>query len=435
VTPTGALTPWLERLVALDDLRGPLVVGCSGGSDSLALLALVCAAGIDAIAVYVDHGLRPGTDFEARLVAEAASRFGAGFELRNVHVEAGSNLEARARDVRYRALAEALQAHGAAAIAVGHTRDDQAETVLLNLLRGSGVSGLGGMSERRGLVRRPLLHMRRSDTVEICARLGLAPVRDAMNDDDQFRRVWLRREVIPMLERGARRDVVGVLARHAALLRDDDAALDAAASAAVDIAESLEGAQLIAATPALARRAIRLWLGGRPPSSEQIEAVLAVARGDQRAVEIGGGRRVERTGGRLHLVSAVAEPVADAVLSLPGRAMFGAYALDAWIEHGPPVAWPDGRRAAVLDADRLDDDVVVRAPRRGERFHPVGATGTKSVLDALAEAGVPATERPARPIVATMSGDVCWVVGYRIDERVKVTYDTRRYLWITSEAA
>src|SRR5262249_33042123 len=146
-------------------------------------------------------------------------------------VGGGPNLEARARDARYEALERVRVRGGAAAILVGHTRDDQAETVLLQMLRGAGLPGLAGMARRRGLIVRPLLGVRRGETRELCARLGLAPVHDPMNDELQHRRVWLRREIIPELERGADRDLVEVLARQADVLRDDDAVLEEIASA------------------------------------------------------------------------------------------------------------------------------------------------------------------------------------------------------------
>ena len=116
---------------------------------------------------------------------------------------------------------------------------------------------------------------------------------------------------------------------------------------------------------------------------------------------------------------------------LVGHATFGRFDIEAWIEHAAPVSWPDGHLTAVLDADQVDADVLVRPPRPGERFRPAGSHGSKPVLAALAEAGVPASMRASQPVVAARSGDVCWVVGYRVDERVKVTARTRRYLWIS----
>src|SRR5690348_6318646 len=146
-------------MVALDDLdaRARVVVACSGGPDSLALLALTCARGFDVVAVYIDHGLRSTSAHDATVVHGAAHRFGARFDAVAVDVAGGGNLEARARDARYAALEDARAKYGAAVVFVGHTADDQAETVLLNFLRGSGTDGLAGMRTVHGTRRRPLL--------------------------------------------------------------------------------------------------------------------------------------------------------------------------------------------------------------------------------------------------------------------------------------
>jgi tRNA(Ile)-lysidine synthase len=415
----------------VDDLEvpGSVVVACSGGADSLALLALACDHGFDVCAVYVDHGLRAGTGHDAETVKRAAARFGARSRVEHVDVPAGPNLESRARDARYDALERVRAELGAEAILVAHTRDDQAETVLLQMLRGAAAAGLSGMAARRGFVRRPLLDSRRRDTHELCARLGLTPMHDPMNDDLHHRRVWLRREVIPRLEGGTDRDLVEVLARQAELLRDDDELLDALASRH----EPHDAVSLAALPRALARRVIRQWLGAPAPPSVAVERVLAVARGDARAAELPGGDRIERVRGRLVRVDAAAPDTAPVVLALPGRARFADVEIEAWIEHGPPVAWPDGRERAVCDADRVPTSVVVRAAEPGERFRPLGRGGSKLLHDALAEAGVAASRRASAPVL--VGAEPVWVVGYRIDHRVRVTTGTRRFLWLSAEPA
>ena len=423
----------------LDDLAAGarVVVGCSGGADSLALLALACDRGLDVHAVYVDHGLRAGTGHDAETVKRAAARFGAHARVEAVDVQLGPNLEARARDARYAALERVRAEVEAEAILVAHTRDDQAETVLLQMLRGAGATGLAGMPVQRGFLRRPLLSARRRETHELCARLGLCPVHDPMNDDLHHRRVWLRREIIPRLEGGADRDLVEVLARQAQLLRDDDDLLESYAAQHVP-----DDAAAIAALPrALARRVIRRWLTAPvPPAAGTVERVLAVARGDVRAAELPGGDRIERARGRLVRVGSaaagVAATAAPVALDLPGRARFADIEIEAWIEHAPPAAWPDGRERAVCDADRVPASVMIRGAVVGEKFRPLGRSGSKLVHDALAEAGVAASLRSAAPVVATGTAtEPVWVVGYRIDHRVRVTTGTRRFLWLSAEPA
>jgi tRNA(Ile)-lysidine synthase len=267
----------------------PLVCGVSGGPDSLALLVLARVAGCDVTAVHVDHGLRPGSAGEADVVAAAAARFGAAFRAVRVDVPDGPNLEARARAARHGALGPGA--------ATGHTADDQAETVLLNLLRGAGVHGLAGM--RSGSTH-PLLGLRRTETVALCAHLGLRPVGDPSNEDPRFRRNRVRGELLPLCSEIAGRDVVPVLARQARLLAGDADLLDTVA----DRLDPTDAAALAAAPTAQARRAVRGWLAGAgpyPPPADAVDRVLEVARLERRATEVPGGIRVSRSGGRLAL--------------------------------------------------------------------------------------------------------------------------------------
>ena len=185
---------------------------------------------------------------------------------------------------------------------------------------------------------------------------------------------------------------------------------------------------------ALARRVIRGWLAApAPPSIATIDRVLAVARGDVRAVELPGGDRIERSRGRLVRVAAASPLVAPVSLELPGRARFGGVEIEAWIEHASPAAWPDGRERAVCDADLVPAEVVVRGAVPGERFRPLGRSGSKLLHDALGEAGIAASLRATAPVVAAT--EAVWVVGYRIDHRVRVTSRTRRFLWLSAEPA
>jgi tRNA(Ile)-lysidine synthase len=258
----------------------------SGGADSLALLLLAVRSESHVTAWHVDHGLRPESLNDAAYVEDICKELGVAYELRSVEVAPGANLEARARDARYAVLP--------ADVLIGHTADDQAETVLINLLRGSGTAGLAGM--RR--VDRPLLGIRRSETHALCAELGVTPAHDAMNDDLRFQRVRIRKEVMPLLVDIAKRDVVDILARQAAILRDDDDVLEELA-AMIDPTD----ARAISAAPLpLARRAIRQWLSNpKPPDLATVERVLAVARGEANACDVGGGRSVRRSRQRLEL--------------------------------------------------------------------------------------------------------------------------------------
>lgn len=265
----------------------------SGGADSLALLVLAVDAGCRVTAHHVDHGLRDGSAAEADLVRDAADRFDADFRALRAHVDPGPNLEARARAARYAVLPDG--------VLTGHTADDQAETVLLNLLRGAGLDGLAGMAPDR----RPLLQLRRQETRAVCAQLGLQPVEDPSNVDPAFRRNRVRHELIPLLDAIAERDVVPVLARQAELLREDANVLEESARGL----DPAIGGRAGMGPLALQRRAVRRWLrdwgpGGperHPPDAATVERVLAVARGEAVACEVGGGWRVARKDQRLRL--------------------------------------------------------------------------------------------------------------------------------------
>jgi hypoxanthine phosphoribosyltransferase len=292
---SAAIAAWLERCT-FPRPGTDLACAVSGGADSLALLVLASAAGCAVVAVHVDHGLRPGGAAEAAVVERAARRVGAAFRAERVTVAPGPNLEARARAAR-----RAVLPPGAA---TGHTMDDQAETVLLNLLRGAGADGAAGMAPGPD---HPLLGLRRRETRAVCEAVGLDWFEDPSNADPRFLRNRVRHELLPLCAALARRDPVPVLARQARLARDESALLNALAEAAVP--DPTDTRRLRAAPVALQRRAVRRWLrqaadpaapdDGHPPSAAEVGRILAVAGGGPRATELSGGRRVHRSGGRL----------------------------------------------------------------------------------------------------------------------------------------
>jgi tRNA(Ile)-lysidine synthase len=293
---------WRAQFVdATRALVPPVVVACSGGADSVALLALAVDAALAPIAVHVDHGLRDGSGAEAEHVRAVAAHLGAGFHAARIQLATGPNVEARARDARYAALEAARVALAAEVVLVGHTADDQAETVLLNVLRGAAASGIAGMATRHGSIVRPLLTFRRAETRAICDALGVAVVADPMNDDPGFRRVAIRHEVLPRLSALAERDLVPVLARQADILRSESEFLDELARDAWPGDLGPRAAALAALPAPLARRAVRQWIGPPPPSLAEVERVLVVASGAARATQLAGGRAVRRSGGLLAL--------------------------------------------------------------------------------------------------------------------------------------
>ena len=263
-----------------------VVCAVSGGPDSMALLVLASAAGCRVTAVHVDHGLREGSATEASVVAAAAELVGAEFRSEQVHVTPGPNQEARARAARYGVLGpDAL---------TGHTADDQAETMLLNLLRGGALNGLSGMRPHR----HPLLQIRRHETHELCRQLSLDLVDDPSNRSAVHMRNRVRGELLPLMNDVAQRDLVPLLTRQAEVWRADADLLDELAAAL----DPTDCKALAAAPVPLARRAVRTWLTGEhPPDLATIERVLAVARGEAAGCETNDGRRIRRSNQRLSL--------------------------------------------------------------------------------------------------------------------------------------
>jgi tRNA(Ile)-lysidine synthase len=286
-----------------------LLVGCSGGADSLALafgaLRTATSHRRQLTAMVVDHALQP----DSAAVAERARDQLCGLGIAEVVISRVSieprhgGPEAAARHARYAAL-EAEASTRQATIWLAHTLDDQAETVLLGLARGSGPRSLTGMAARSGRLVRPLLGLRRSVTETACAELGLDPWRDPQNTDPRFARVRARSTVLPTLEAALGPGVVEALARTAALARDDADLLDRLAADADPGTDTLDCAELLALPAALRSRVIRRWLlrhGAEEVSSVHVAAVAALVTGWHGQGPVGlPGVRVSREDGSLH---------------------------------------------------------------------------------------------------------------------------------------
>lgn len=298
----------LARLVArgADDLGVPrdasLVLAVSGGPDSMALLRGAARLVEDGerpwplIVAHLDHALRTDSADDAAFVADAAAALGVGFEIRRTDVAAlartdGRSIEDAARQARYQFLSDV--APPSALIATAHTADDAAETVVLNLLRGSGLAGARGIPPRRGNVVRPLLRERRETLRAWLDGAGIAYRLDPSNEDPAHLRNRVRHEVLPVLEE-LRPGSIGAIGRFSGLASEDDDLLEALAAAELTRRRGADGSIDWRDPPpaALGRRVLRLAIGPPAPSAERIEAVLAAAAGDRGGVtlELGGGR-------------------------------------------------------------------------------------------------------------------------------------------------
>jgi tRNA(Ile)-lysidine synthase len=299
--PTIDIDALVERSPLLTETNDRVVIGCSGGTDSVGLVALAAHAGRDAVVVYIDHGLRSDSAADFAVVRAAAQRFGMAAVMIAIELSSdSSNLEARARDARFGALETFRRDADAQAVWLGHTMDDQAETVLLAMLRGSGLAGMSGMAPQRGAIQRPLLGLRRGELQAVCHECKLTTLEDPMNFDPRFRRVWVRRELLPSLNAHAERDLAPVLARQAQIVRADHEYLERlAADVLRDAGSQLRVETLRLLDAVIARRVLRQFIGEPPIGGKHVEAALAVVYGDRVSVELPNRRTLRRSGGIL----------------------------------------------------------------------------------------------------------------------------------------
>jgi tRNA(Ile)-lysidine synthase len=309
----NAVKPYLSRLEAGDRV----LVAVSGGADSLALASAILRESeefaITPIAVTVDHQLQTGSGDQAKKVESQLKEM--GYEkviCKKVVVTAESGLEAGARDARYQALSACAEEEKAAKVFLGHTRDDQAETVLLGLARGSGTRSLSGMAIENGIYIRPLLGITRTETVTACTEIGIEPWNDPHNGNTEFSRVRVRTEVLPIMEEKLGPGIAAALSRSAAILRDDADALDAIADREISHLDlsSLDCQRLSSLARAIRSRILRaaLYAAGAPSGSitadhlAAVEALVTSWHG-QGVLSLPGGVKVERISGRLSLLA------------------------------------------------------------------------------------------------------------------------------------
>ena len=309
----NAVKPHLARLEAGDIV----LVAVSGGADSLALASAVLTeakqSAITPIAVTIDHQLQSGSGAQAEKVEKQLKEMGYGKVIvKKVVVTTESGLEAGARDARYQALSACAAQEKATKVFLGHTRDDQAETVLLGLARGSGTRSLSGMAIENGIYLRPLLHITRAETVAACKELGFEPWNDPHNGNTEFSRIRVRTEVLPVMEDKLGPGIAAALARSAGILRDDADALDEIAQREISRFDLTNlGCEELEALPrAIRSRVLRaaLYAAGAPSGSitadhlAAVEALVTSWHG-QGAVSLPGGVKVERISGRLSLLA------------------------------------------------------------------------------------------------------------------------------------
>ena len=443
-----------------------IVVAISGGPDSVALLSILhhlrSSWELTLSAVHCNYGLRGAeSEGDQKFVEAFCQGLGVSLHVRRIGLHIGgrkTSLQAEARDLRYRVMQEIAEKCGADRIAVGHTADDQAETVLLWMLRGAGLTGLSGMPAfRDNKIIRPLYDTKRQEILTYLRTAGLLFREDSSNFKPHYLRNRVRREVIPILDRLVPSSV-DALCRLADICRDDDRYLDqqitALSSSAVMRGPAggwvVDRSFLLELPHALQRRCIRnLFRQGddqlRSPSIRTVDHIIRLAskKRSGSSLDVKGGRVIVDAH-QLQFVPLQAREISPAgqphggcqeLLSVPGELIWAGTGQRLQVQQQAriQICPPLGKGRILVDADRVSQPLMVRNWLSGDRFHPSGMGGhSKKLQDFFTDLKIPIAARSRIPLVVAPEG-ILWVVGYRQDERWVPTATTKRCLVFTSE--
>jgi tRNA(Ile)-lysidine synthase len=460
----------VERLILAHGLlekTESVIVAVSGGPDSIALLHLLYRINRQArlIAVYVNHGLRPQEiDNEIRLIERVCNRLNIPFESTGVDVQTerelnGTSLEEAARTLRYKALEAIRRHHGATAIAVAHTADDQAEELLIRLIRGTGRKGLSGMALRRESIIRPLLQEKKQTLIDYLEATGLPFCLDSSNQQRLFLRNRVRLDLLPYLERNFNSAIRRNLLQTVEILRDEEELLEQLTEdvckniietkkdPSTDVGSCPETIRIktrsfLDCHPALQRRVLErvCWMMQTRPGFRQVEQIRHIALEGRNGAEthLGHGLRVwkmneemlfSHPGGRKGFRgSGLEAPPFSLTIEGPGLFPVAGHVLSVTLQPKKPDVLDDNE--LLLDAELITFPLLLRLPFPGERFRPRGAMGRKKINRFLTDAKIPRQERYAHPVLVSADRIIA-VAGLRIDHEFRVQDNTRRFLRIT----
>ena len=465
---SDALLQRVQRTIDRHRMLAPgeaVVIGVSGGVDSMVLLRVLLELReryrLSVHVAHLDHGLRGAES------AEAAAFVGRQCEAHEVPAtitaadatalrdRPGGSLQNAARNLRYRFIERVADEQGATKIAIGHPRDDQAETVLMNLLRGSGTRGLGGIPPVRGRIIRPLIECSREEIEAYALHQGIPSVEDSSNHLLLYSRNRIRLHLLPELAKGYNPRVAEALASAAAIFAAEDALLTAMTDEQLPAMVILRSdRELVLSVPRaspvptglrrrILRRSAHLLRGDRPGLNfRQTLALERLLLSDkaQGVLHLSGGIRATKAGDRLilslseHGARDSGRPIR---LAVPGQTELPTCSLrfrTDTLEGGTGGLLANDPWTALLDADRAGGELVVRFWERGDRFVPLGMRGRKKLQDFFVDARVPRDQRWTVPLVVS-GGEIAWVVGFRVDERFKVTDSTQRILRVRAAHA
>lgn len=421
------------------ELSRPLVM-VSGGPDSVALLRVLVELGAEPVVLHLNYGMRGEESLgDAEFVRALCKSLEIPCEVRRLRLEGEHNFQERARVARYEVAEELADKFGLESIATGHTADDVAETVLMNLARGAGLRGLTGIPPVRGRFVRPLIRVTRTEVLGYLDSLRQPYRTDRTNLTGKYTRNRMRREVLPVLDDlypGAGTNI----ARAAALLRDDLEALESIGAEAIRRRGDevvLAADELLASPPAVRRHAVRRAYSETRPGApglenSHVEAVLDLLEGGEgtRTLDLPDGVVVaRRTTGELALyyrVSSAGPDEDESVEVEEGWVVFGEWEIEVREEVDFDVGDAARLEVAYLDAGR--GPYRVRAPREGDSIRPLGLAGSKKVFRAMMDRGVPKDLRRENPVIVDARGVVAWVFEGELSEDHKVGCGTEKIL-------
>ncbi|HET9489561.1 MAG TPA: tRNA lysidine(34) synthetase TilS [Methylomirabilota bacterium] len=422
-----------------------VLIALSGGADSTALLYVLArlapAWSLRLHALHVDHGLREGSGQEAHAVRRLGQQVGVPVEVARVTVSRHGSLEEAARTARYAALQAHADRLGAQRIALGHTADDQAETVIMRLLEGAGVRGLAAIPPVRGRIIRPLIGLRRAALVAVLADAGIPWIEDPSNLDRKFLRNRIRHDLLPMLTAVHDADLVDPLCRVAHRAREVLDALEGMAVLELERMAREEPDALLLPRGALTALPLPVAIevlrqaigrsGGRTRLRAWAQRRLARALTSpppRRPVTVG-GVMIDVSGslvrvGRSRSVALPARPVpVPGVVALPEVGL----QLEAVLAPAAGYRVPREPERVAFDAQRLTGPLIVRGRRRGDRIRAFGDNRERRLRQLLIDAKVPRWDRDRLPLVE-VEGSIVWVGGLRRGAQAAVTPDSREIL-------
>jgi tRNA(Ile)-lysidine synthase len=430
-----------------------VLVGLSGGPDSVCLLHILKelrpSLRLALIALYVDHGLRPEeTAKEIEFCKGICQSLEVEFYVKYVDTreyaeEHSLSIQEAARVLRYWMFEQTALETEADRIATGHNADDQAETVVMRLIRGSGMKGLGAIPPVRGKVIRPLIEVQRQEIQQYLQNKGIKWLTDSSNLSDKYLRNRIRKELMPVLKRFNPK-IIETLCRTATLLREEDEYIEARVNNALmklisrksDKKVELFLAPLENMERVILRRALRRVIdetkGLRSIGFEHIEEIIDMIQNSSSGARLYLPRGIRTIKGYSTLIITAEKPrkLGEYVLQVPGETVLKEVGLVLITSISEKVErYGDGKTEAVFDLDTLSFPLKIRARREGDFFYPLGFGKRKKLQDFFVDEKVPKEERDTVPIL-TSEDKIVWVVGYRPDERFKVTPSTRRVLRI-----